>query len=122
MAETPVNPGEVPPQVWAIVGVIVSAVGAYLVAVRSSRAQQEQTSGELALEIAKEARLAATEAVRKGDRLERRVNSFRRFWTQEHEPWDANVRLALQRADPDAARDLPAPPTPPLWDDDETAQ
>ena len=106
-------------EAWAALGVAVSALGAFMVAKLTSRTQRETSSGELALEIAKEARLAATEAVRKGDRLERKVNSFRRFWTQEHEPWDANVRLALQRADPEAARDLPKPPSPPLWDDDD---
>ena len=106
-------------QVWALIGVAVSAFGAWMVARVTSRAQKEQSAGDLALEIAKEARSAATEAVLKGERLERRVNAFRRFWTQEHEPWDANVRRALQRADPEAAKDLPEPPTPPLWDEDE---
>lgn len=106
------------PQVWAMIGVLASAVGSYAVARLASRVQKEQSAGDLALEIAKEARQAATEAVRKGDRLERRVNAFRRFWTKEHEPWDANVRAVLNMVDPEAARNLPPPPAPPLWDDD----
>lgn len=107
------------PQLWAALGVVASALGAVLVARVTARAQKEQSAGDLALEIAKEARAVAAEAVRKGDRLERRVNSFRRFWTQEHEPWDENVRTVLRQVDPEAARDLPPPPMPPLWDDDE---
>ena len=110
---------EVNAQLWALLGVVVSALGAVLVARVTSRAQKEQSAGELALEIAKEARATAGQAVIKGDRLERKLNAFRRWWTREHEPWDENVRAVLHRVDPEAARDLPPPPIPPLWDDDQ---
>lgn len=114
--------GDMNGQVWALVGVIVSTAGAYLVARLSMRAQQRKTevdeemgAGELALKIANRADEKATNAERKADRLDQWRIDVTEGWWPSHRRRDEAVEAELERLDPGAIARLPSVVPFPSW-------
>lgn len=128
-----------PPEVWSLIGVLVSAGVGYAAARLNSRAQQrrdeaerEVGAGELALEMAREAKAdsasAKTEASNARNEAhsaqtqaalaQRALHQTRIWYLTDHLPWDQAVMAVIERLDPQAADKLPARKEPPLWPKD----
>lgn len=125
-----------PPEAWPILGVAVSIIGSFL-AVRlqisaqnkKTEAEREVGAGQLALDVAKEAKAdsaaakleaanARTEAHAAHDQAhlaQRALHETRVWYVSEHLPWDQAVMRVLERLDPAAAEKLPPRKEPPLW-------
>lgn len=128
-----------PPEIWALLGVIASVGGSFGVAKLNARAQNRRTevdrevgAGELALQLAREAkadsaaaklestgaRAEAQEAHREAGMAQRALHQTRIWYLTEHLPWDQAVMAVIERLDPTAADKLPPRREPPLWPKD----
>ena len=128
-----------PPELWPIVGIVISVGGSFLAMRlqigaqnRKTEAEKEVGAGQLALDVAREAKLESAaakiestaakteshEARREATLAQRALHQTRIWYVTEHLPWDQAVMAVIQRLDPAAAKGLPPRKDPPLWDKD----
>lgn len=126
----------IPPEIWSVIGVVISAFVGFGAAKLNSRAQtraadaqKEIGAGELALAMAREAKTdsasakveatsAKSEAVAAHEaagRAQRALHQTRVWYLTDHLPWDQAVMAVIERLDPEAAAKLPPRKEPPLW-------
>lgn len=125
------------PELWGLLGLVLSSGVAYVTARLGFRAQSAKTAvdkevgaGQLALDVAREAKaesasakLEASNARREAGvahqqsaAAQRALHETRLWYITEHMPWDQAVMEVILRLDPEAAQRLPPRKEPPLWD------
>jgi hypothetical protein len=127
-----------PPEVWSVGGIVISAFVGYLASRLQARAKERETeankevnAGQLALSVAREAkdestaakldasnaRSEASTAHREAEHARRALHQTLVWYQTQHLPWDMAVLRVVAKLSPEAAKNLPERTEPPAWED-----